>query len=719
MQLPPANVEDRRSRHGSRAVTALVVILMLALLGAAVFAVRARDDSRAGSSLVADERRDEDAIRAAENAFLARNGRYGTEAELVDAGLLPAASQVHDVALENTGTLGSKPRYVIDCAEPGCGVQSEVPELRFPAQSGFGISPFTASGSPNPMSIPMMTLMFDTLTWRDASGAVPWLTMPATAVPPGMERTPAGGLVSGDHLQYRYTLRDGVNWQDGRVLTPDDVVFTFDYMKGRKAAGFSLGFPPPGGPAARFIDYIASVGIDPSDPTGRTILFTLHDPAANPCPADEPSCLVGPWVPFEDSVIGAVPIIPRHVWGPDANSTCKPGGGAGNTCVDDPVNSPPDGQYMGSGPYVLDQDTFDPDTLVAELDANPAYFKGRPYVRRIRFVPVGAGQGLNALKTGVVDGADVDGDVGITPEALEPFSSMKQVSGDKGEDRAIQFNLTRGFPFDRKEFRQAIAYALDRPALVRAILDGRGGAGSPGGLSPSSPALADGLPTYERNLEKANQLLDSIGVVDTDGDGKRNLPAEGCGMGPPCAGGAKGTKLWSDSPTAPLAAIVADSLREDLYLDVVAFSPEPPLFVFGNYSMALLSQENLTGDPDQLRRRFSDRVTGQTFPGPCADLFGCRKNPPIMVFGYANQSFMDLADQQAVDFDPASRLAKVHQMEALLGEDVPATSVMVVDRLFVHRPGTVPFFYTPGGLAGSQAGSTLNKQVFVTGKRTG
>lgn len=664
---------------------------------------------------------DEEKLHRAEADFLERNGRYGNEDDLVTQGFLAGASSSHDIVLENTGTLGVKPRYVVDCVTPGCGGPPQVDELRFQASGGFGApTPFGANGSPNTLTATMMTLMFDTLTWRDASGPAPWLNVPATEVPAGMRKTPASGLVSSDGLRYRYVLRSGAKWHDGRPLTAADVVFTYEYTKNRKAAGFSIGFPPPGGPYSRYIDYIASVRVDPADPSGQTVLFTLHDPVASPCPAGDESCLLGPWVPFEDLVVGAVPIIPRHIWGPDATATCHPSGGAGSTCVQDPVNAAPQQQYLGSGPYVLDTGTFVVDELVAQLNANMEYFRGPPYVRKLNFVPVGQGQSLNALSTGVIDGATAGGGSAITPETLGSFDRFARVTGDRGEDQNIQFNLTRGFPFDRKEFRQAIAYAVDRPALVAAFANGQGVPGSAGALSPSSPAVAPDLPRYERDVEKANQLLDAIGLTDKNGDGMRDLPDEGCGIVPACPRGKGGTKLWSDSMNERLAEVVVDSLRRDLKLDIASYSPNPPVFPFGNYSMALTRQRNLTGDPDQLRTRFSHGITSQSFPGPCSSFFGCHKNPPIMVFGYANPEFMDLADQQAVDANPATRLEKVHRMQRLIAEDVPATSLMVADRLFLHRPSTVPFYYTPGGVGADPEGATtLNKQVFVTGKKTG
>src|SRR5438105_3430028 len=59
--------------------------------------------------------------------------------------------------------------------------------------------------------------MFDTLVWKDGSGQViPWLATEWTS--------------SADGTEWRYTIRDGVTWQDGTPLTNRDVAFTYNYF---------------------------------------------------------------------------------------------------------------------------------------------------------------------------------------------------------------------------------------------------------------------------------------------------------------------------------------------------------------------------------------------------------------------------------------------------------------------------------------------------------
>ena len=62
-----------------------------------------------------------------------------------------------------------------------------------------------------------MSLIFDTLTWKDECGIVGLLAQ--------------GWTVSDDRRQYDFTLRRNVRWHDGVRLTAADVVFSLCYLK--------------------------------------------------------------------------------------------------------------------------------------------------------------------------------------------------------------------------------------------------------------------------------------------------------------------------------------------------------------------------------------------------------------------------------------------------------------------------------------------------------
>ena len=114
----------------------------IALAGAVSMSVACTPDRKRSSSGdgVAGVAADEEKLHRAQGDFLVRNGRYGNEDELVAQGFLAGASGSHDIVLENTGTVGVKPRYVVDCVTPGCGGPRR--------STSFGSRPVEASAPP-------------------------------------------------------------------------------------------------------------------------------------------------------------------------------------------------------------------------------------------------------------------------------------------------------------------------------------------------------------------------------------------------------------------------------------------------------------------------------------------------------------------------------------------------------------------------------------------
>ncbi|MDQ3693536.1 MAG: ABC transporter substrate-binding protein [Chloroflexota bacterium] len=136
----------------------------------------------------------------------------------------------------------------------------------------------------------LLTLLYDTLTWKDEEGIIPWL---ATA-----------WTVSADGLDYTFDLTPGVQWHDGQPLTAEDVVFSFDYYAAHPYRWTNT--------AA-----VASASVIAPDQVRVR--------------------LVEPFAPFLDEIAGGVPIIPRHVWAE----------------VDDPLTHDGPDASVGSGPYML------------------------------------------------------------------------------------------------------------------------------------------------------------------------------------------------------------------------------------------------------------------------------------------------------------------------------------------------------------------------------
>ena len=112
-----------------------------------------------------------------------------------------------------------------------------------------------------------LSLVYDTLIWKDEKGSIPWLAESWES--------------SEDGTSWTFHLRSGVHWQDGRPLTARDVRFTFEYLERFPVEWFAL-------EAIRDVEVL----------NDTTVLFHLKSPYA----------------PFPSHVAGSVPILPEHLW---------------------------------------------------------------------------------------------------------------------------------------------------------------------------------------------------------------------------------------------------------------------------------------------------------------------------------------------------------------------------------------------------------------------
>src|SRR5690348_13580107 len=74
-------------------------------------------------------------------------------------------------------------------------------------------TPFAFS-TVGPGGVVRLSLVYDTLTWKDARGLIPWLA--------------TSWRVSPDGRSYTFSLHPHVLWQDGRPLSAADVRFSFE-----------------------------------------------------------------------------------------------------------------------------------------------------------------------------------------------------------------------------------------------------------------------------------------------------------------------------------------------------------------------------------------------------------------------------------------------------------------------------------------------------------
>jgi peptide/nickel transport system substrate-binding protein len=324
-----------------------------------------------------------------------------------------------------------------------------------------GIDPHVNASSE--LGIPL-TSVYDTLVWQDLSGEFV----------PGLAKS---WEISDDGLTYTFHLRDDVVFHDGTPFDAQAVKFNLDRIAD---------------PATKSQKAIFMLGPYESTEIVDDYTVKVH--------------LKEPYAPFLDSAsqvyLGMASPTAIEKWGADYQL-----------------------HQVGTGPFILKeyipQDHL---TLVRNPDYNwaPSIFKhpGPAYLEEIefRFFVEPATRAL-ALEGGE---ADVMGE--IPPHDAErltdnPAFTLLPVAIP---GQSLQFFLnTEKAPTDDLRVRQAINYATDKEAIVKAIFKEY----SPVAHGPLN-AFTIG---YDESVEgmygvdpaKAERLLEEAGWVDSDGDGNR------------------------------------------------------------------------------------------------------------------------------------------------------------------------------------------------------
>ncbi|HVL26772.1 MAG TPA: ABC transporter substrate-binding protein [Acidimicrobiales bacterium] len=323
-------------------------------------------------------------------------------------------------------------------------------------------SPFTYVAGPGYWR---MSLLFDTLTWPDATGTqLPWLA--------------SSYRRSDDGLVWSVDLREA-RWTDGRPVTAADVAFTYQYYASRVFTPLLTGVPRGG------------VEVRVTGP--RSVEFRLPAPDAT----------------FLQHTLGTMPITPEHIF----------------STIPDPQSVFDERAFVGCGAYTLASKNVNADTeaYVAKDD----YYLGRPFVQRIEMVGVPEDDELAALRVGALDGASAP-EEGARSELLVPFRNdpaFGVIDNPAGFGFPLFFNLTKGGALADLRFRQACLYALDRRDMVQRLLTGNGIVGSAGWLPPTNPFYAaDGVKQYPFDRARAERMLDEAGYRRPAGGGTRTSP---------------------------------------------------------------------------------------------------------------------------------------------------------------------------------------------------
>ena len=225
--------------------------------------------------------------------------------------------------------------------------------------------------------------------------------------------------LSSDKKTWTFTLRHGVKFSDGKPMTSADVVFSIDDARAKSSLWASLDSA---------IDSVSASG------AYTVVVRTKY-----------------PWSPLlADLALFSNGVVPKDF-----------GGQSRSAFYQHPV---------GTGPFKFDTWVKGQDLKVV---ANPYYWqKGRPYLKSVTWTVV------PDANTRVLQVQGGQADIGEFP----PWSSVNSLKGNpnvamqlfpSSRTDFLTFNTKRK-PFDDPHLRRAVSYALDRQAMIKAVLFGHG-----------------------------------------------------------------------------------------------------------------------------------------------------------------------------------------------------------------------------------------------------
>ncbi|TWA57370.1 peptide/nickel transport system substrate-binding protein [Azospirillum baldaniorum] len=270
--------------------------------------------------------------------------------------------------------------------------------------------------------------------------------------------------VAKDGLQYRFSLRPGVKWHDGKDFTSADVAFSILTLKQSHPRGRST---------------FANV-VEVQTPDPLTAFIVLSKPA--------PYLLT--------ALAGAEsPIVPKHLY-------------EGTDVAANPRNSAP----IGTGPFVFKE--FVKGSHVV-LERNPDYWdKPKPHLDKIivRFIPDAVARAA-ALESGT---ADLGGQA-IPLSDVKRFSELPNVRVDSvnwayvSNHQQLIFNLDTPV-LQNKAVRKAISQAIDVNALNKVVWYGYGTV-SPAAIGKASTKYHNAdIRYFPVDPKQAEAALDEAGL---------------------------------------------------------------------------------------------------------------------------------------------------------------------------------------------------------------
>ncbi|WP_180968084.1 oligopeptide ABC transporter substrate-binding protein [Cytobacillus massiliigabonensis] len=300
--------------------------------------------------------------------------------------------------------------------------------------------------------------------------------------------------ISEDKLTYTFSFKKGVKWHNGEELTVDDWVFALE----------TLAHPDYDGPRYNYVEGIKGAKAKKEGKADKIEGIEVVDPYTVK-------------ITFEAVKINNL----ENLWSNPMPKKHYEGIAVKDLGESDQVRVNP----VGLGPFKVKKVVAGEYT---ELERFDDYWQGKPMLDGVIVKVIDPSLATGAFQNGEIDIMD------INPQSVKELSALEHVRIEETtgvsysyiglrfghRDKATLTNVDDFDKFKSKELRQALLYAIDRPAMINAFLEGKAEVANtviPRTFWTAAPESE--LNPYEFNQDKAKELLASAGYVDKDGDG--------------------------------------------------------------------------------------------------------------------------------------------------------------------------------------------------------
>ncbi|MBM6593115.1 ABC transporter substrate-binding protein [Microvirga pudoricolor] len=277
---------------------------------------------------------------------------------------------------------------------------------------------------------------------------------------------------SPDGKTYTFTLRDGVNWSDGKPFTAEDVVFTLKTF----------------GKFNTYLTKLIPLVEEASAPNATTFVLKLKQP------------LTATLDLFDKEVF---PLMPKHIYD-------------GQDVATHPANLAP----VGLGPFKFK--SWASGQSITFVRNEHYWEKPKPYLDSVVFALIpNPQQRMNALVGGEVNWFRPEvAQVRSTQEASKKGKfKVVQIVNNAPETAVVDLNLTRE-PMKNVKVRQALFHAIDRERIVQDVYQGLA-ATAKNAIPTQFKDLHDTSVNYDTlyayDPVKAEKMLDEAGYPLKDG----------------------------------------------------------------------------------------------------------------------------------------------------------------------------------------------------------